>query len=444
VSKAFFPNTGLVAKGIRLLAVGTFLVAAALPASSATLRQSGSTGGNGSGTTGGTGNYQFTFYDIGTGTSVGSNPNNSSPPIGDTIFSNLTSGNTYNTTIGGIGVLSPPGGEALAQLFTSAGNYKVTQIDIALLRQFGTNSAVISLWTDSAGQPGTELGSWTVSGFPTIGSVSTPTASMAGGQIISGITGVSLSAGQSYFLIAAPTSASSNTALTWFQETNVASPNSYFQFPWPSGSWTQSGDPDGAYAIFGTPNFGEPGGDNVLRLIDPNGCGNAGVCGSVTDLCAMFYVFDDDQEMGECCGCPITPGGLNTYSVRDQLVNNWALPSQDNSRGTIVVVSSNINDPGSPGSPAPGTGFNDCGNPNNPACYGGCDPTRAPITTGASNLLGSMTHDQVVGMGNNLTETELYDQGAGDPSNNAYLVAQCAALIGNSHTNGAFCHCGDE
>ena len=34
------------------------------------------------------------------------------------------------------------------------------------------------------------------------------------------------------------------------------------------------------------------------------------------EVCAMIYVFDDDEEMGECCGCPRARRSLATFSVR--------------------------------------------------------------------------------------------------------------------------------
>lgn len=183
-----------------------------------------------------------------------------------------------------------------------------------------------------------------------------------------------------------------------------------------------------------TPDFGVINGDNVLRLIDPNGCGNSGtsngVCGSETDECALIYVFDDDQEMGECCGCLITPNGLNTYSVRNNLVNNWSLATQDNSRGVIAVTGSAINNPG-------------CGANGSPACHEGCDPTVAAVTTGATNLDGSITHDQQITTTSGLTEIPLFDQGAGEPVNNAYLVAECGAIAGNATKRNGFCSCDD-
>jgi uncharacterized protein YjdB len=40
------------------------------------------------------------------------------------------------------------------------------------------------------------------------------------------------------------------------------------------------------------------------------------------DLCAMVYVFDQDQELNECCGCTISDSGLRTLSVVTDLTAN--------------------------------------------------------------------------------------------------------------------------
>ncbi len=66
-------------------------------------------------------------------------------------------------------------------------------------------------------------------------------------------------------------------------------------------------------------------GDSILRLIDPNGSANPALGGSDQPVCAMIYVFDDDQEMGECCGCPLTSAQLATFSVDKNLTSNWGL-----------------------------------------------------------------------------------------------------------------------
>jgi len=117
------------------------------------------------------------------------------------IFSDLGVGNSYNCCSAEdvTGSSTSIGYQAVADGFTSAGTYDVTQIDVALAYLRGTNEAEISLWTDAGGSPGTELGDWTVKDQPFFGSTALTT--------ISGITGVTLAAGNSYYLIVAPIAA---------------------------------------------------------------------------------------------------------------------------------------------------------------------------------------------------------------------------------------------
>jgi hypothetical protein len=72
------------------------------------------------------------------------------------------------------------------------------------------------------------------------------------------------------------------------------------------------------------------------------------------DLCAMVYVFDDSQEMNECCGCTISDNGLLTLSLLKDLTAN-SLTGKAPSVGTIMIVPA---DPGqggqcNAGSPSP-------------------------------------------------------------------------------------------
>jgi len=57
------------------------------------------------------------------------------------------------------------------------------------------------------------------------------------------------------------------------------------------------------------------------------------------DLCAMIYVFEPDQQLAECCGCKITPDGLLTLSVNNDLTNN-PLTDTTLTTGAIKIVSS--------------------------------------------------------------------------------------------------------
>ncbi|MGA2880072.1 MAG: hypothetical protein ABSG13_14080 [Bryobacteraceae bacterium] len=54
------------------------------------------------------------------------------------------------------------------------------------------------------------------------------------------------------------------------------------------------------------------------------------------DICAFFYVFDPNQEMSECCVCQVSPDGLTTLSVNDDLTSNPLTG--------VVVMGSNLVD----------------------------------------------------------------------------------------------------
>jgi hypothetical protein len=204
-------------------------------------------------------------------------------------------------------------------------------------------------------------------------------------------------------------------------------------------------------------------GDNIIRLINPNGAANGNLAGARTQtVCAMIYVFDDDEEMGECCGCPLSSAQLATFSVDHNLTSDWALPQIETGTlssgfGAIAIVATTPNTVGFPlpfGSVFVNTGGGGpAGNCLGAAC---CDPTNNPgyAVTTASNLLGSITHHQSVYQGcpvddpecivavrpMEITETALSDDAGGDPINLNYLQSQCGAVIGNG-TGGGVCTC---
>ena len=187
-------------------------------------------------------------------------------------------------------------------------------------------------------------------------------------------------------------------------------------------------------------------GDNILTLVNPNGSANSNVTGGSENTCAMIYVFDDDQEMGECCGCPLTPAGIETFSVERFLTANWGISGRDNDSGSIAIVAVGTNVPKVSAGPLSNGTF--CPSSQGGACNSGCDPTNHPgysVTT-ATNLLGSMTHNQAVftpfttSVEFGLTESALFDNGGGDPTNLIYLQTQCGALVGNG-TGEGICQC---
>jgi hypothetical protein len=89
--------------------------------------------------------------------------------------------------------------------------------------------------------------------------------------------------------------------------------------------------------------------DATLRLINDGDTG--------ADLWASIYVFDDSEELTECCSCRVTPDGLLSESVRNQLTAN-PLTSIKPTRGVIKVISSatedDVNTNFTPNVPVPG------------------------------------------------------------------------------------------
>ena len=77
--------------------------------------------------------------------------------------------------------------------------------------------------------------------------------------------------------------------------------------------------------------------DQFLRIINTGQTGTPTSPGQGT-LCANIYVFDEVQEMVECCACPITANGLLQLSVNNSLTANPLTVPAPNS-GVIKIVS---------------------------------------------------------------------------------------------------------
>ena len=73
--------------------------------------------------------------------------------------------------------------------------------------------------------------------------------------------------------------------------------------------------------------------DQTVRVINDGDTG--------ANLWASFYVFDDSQEMQECCSCQVTPDGLTSESLESNFIPH-SLTGQLKSRGVIKVISSSV------------------------------------------------------------------------------------------------------
>lgn len=66
---------------------------------------------------------------------------------------------------------------------------------------------------------------------------------------------------------------------------------------------------------------------------------NPGLTGG--SLCAMFYVFDQNQELTECCGCSVSDSGLRSLSLLNDLTAN-PLTGKTSNAGLIMFVPSSL------------------------------------------------------------------------------------------------------
>jgi hypothetical protein len=76
--------------------------------------------------------------------------------------------------------------------------------------------------------------------------------------------------------------------------------------------------------------------DAVVRVINDGDTGGT--------LWASYYVFDDSQELQECCSCGITADGINSEDLNWDLLGN-TLTGKATTTGVIKVISSSTGDP---------------------------------------------------------------------------------------------------
>ena len=138
--------------------------------------------------------------------------------------------------------------------------------------------------------------------------------------------------------------------------------------------------------------------DGTVNIINPGSAAYANVC-------ANIYVFYPDEEIAECCSCTVTPDGLLTLSINNDLTANL-LTSTPIPAGVIKVVG--------------GTGT--------------CNATKLTPTS-APSLAAWGTHVLSTGV----TETTFVEStlSAGEES---ALEAQCSDIVGAGSGHG-ICSC---
>jgi hypothetical protein len=127
----------------------------------------------------------------------------------------------------------------------------------------------------------------------------------------------------------------------------------------------------------------------------------------------MIYVFDQSQELNECCGCPVSDTGLRTLSLVNDLTAN-TLTGKSPNAGAILLVPSDI--------------------ASNPQCNAGSLAPTGILNAWETNVQNS---DPV-----NPTLTEAaYDALALDSGNQAFLPQMCS-LLQRLGSGAGTCSCG--
>jgi len=187
------------------------------------------------------------------------------PVLADsTMYSNFNPdpNNLYDSntgwTISGTGTTGSY--QAIAEEFASGLTGSISQIDVAVGYVTGNNLFDVGLYMDNGGTLGTQLGQWNDLMSPQ------NLGGCCGVITISGITGITLTANESYFLVVEPASPSDTTWGAWnWNNTGV---NSHQLFSTDGGNtWMDGGvATTGAFEVLGSPGGSTPEPSSLILL----------------------------------------------------------------------------------------------------------------------------------------------------------------------------------
>jgi len=168
-------------------------------------------------------------------------------------------------------------------------------------------------------------------------------------------------------------------------------------------------------------------GENYVRIANPFNRVAVLAPNPPVPMCAMIYVFNNQTQMGACCGCPVFPQSYLSIRVQKELISDWptTLPSPES--GTIAVLAAAPN-------------VNSCTG-HSTACNLVCDPTASPGFTASGQLNGYILHNQAVGVPD-IPEVPMASEDSGSDGGvtPTYLQGQCSLIT--SHGTTGICSCG--
>jgi hypothetical protein len=182
---------------------------------------------------------------------------------GDTsLYSNLGTGNDVyqccsGWTVSGSGTVGTS--FTTANEFTAMASGSISQIDIGIGYVTGVDTFYAALYTDNAGLPGTQL--WREDNL----SASQNFGGCCGLVTITGISGVSLTAGESYFLVLGPENISDTSWLAWNYSNTATGLDLYSTNG--GSTWNSNGtQPQGAFDIIGSAGGTTPEPSSLILL----------------------------------------------------------------------------------------------------------------------------------------------------------------------------------
>ena len=164
-------------------------------------------------------------------------------------------------------------------------------------------------------------------------------------------------------------------------------------------------------------------GDGVINLTNTGANGAAlngpGFGGAAGNICMNVYAFSPDEQLVSCCSCLVTPNGLASLSVNQDLISNTLTGVRPNSIVVKVV-------PTGAGATFTGTAC------TNSAAVAGQNAANPLIATGALGF-GTTVHAQNTGFAT--TENPLR-QATLSAQELASITNRCTNIIGNGSTFG--------